>query len=569
MAKVREKTAVKIRNYKEPGVNMTSYLPDDIYLPEFVPSRFSFLALGSKLLGILRQALKNVLGKKLTKEIGIRMVIDGLLLNFAIFIACGTSGFNILKALYLTTIALPIFSLFGFYTYGRKYRSRYKILIILTAVTISYLLFFGATRDSLHSRIISWFITLIFLTGARLISIIWKTPHLSSVLKFYSRTLAYFLFLRKDAPTWNRLQEIGNREQGTNESRLGDKPIENVLVIGGAGYIGSVLVRQLLKRGYNIRILDLLLYGDESVRDLLQDKRVELIRADFRHIDSLVYSIEDMDAVIHLGAIVGDPACTISKEISLETNLLSTRMIAETCKAFRVCQKLIFASSCSVYGVSNSECDENSFLNPVSLYARTKIGSEKILLSLGGNGLTPVILRFATVYGLSYRPRFDLVVNLLTAQAQAKRKITIIDGKQWRPFISTQDVARAIIYALEAPKSLVKGEIFNVGSTEENYQIETIGQIIKEYLPDTEIIYKESGSDKRNYFVSFEKIRKRLGFKPEKDIRMSIREIISALEAKRIPDYRDPRYNNFLALKTNCEDYISKVEWCSLLTEEE
>ena len=237
--------------------------------------------------------------------------------------------------------------------------------------------------------------------------------------------------------------------------------IKNVLVIGGAGYIGSVLVRKLLKLGYKVKVLDILLYGDESIRELYLDHNFQFIQGDCRNMQDVIQSLEGMDAVIHLGEIVGDPACSLNPDFTIEVNYMATKTLAEACSYCGI-QSFIFSSSCSVYGVNDKEVDESSGLNPVSLYARCKVESERAILSINDDYFNPVILRFATVYGFSYRPRFDLVINLLTAKAVKEGRIEIHGGEQWRPFVATNDVSDAIISVLKAEAGLVKKQIFNV-----------------------------------------------------------------------------------------------------------
>jgi nucleoside-diphosphate-sugar epimerase len=262
------------------------------------------------------------------------------------------------------------------------------------------------------------------------------------------------------------------------------------------------------------------------------------------------------NAVVHLGALVGDPACALDEKLALEINLAATRMIAEVARGFGI-QRFIFASTCSVYGASDQLLDERSALNPVSLYARTKIDSERVLLALNDDRFAPIILRFATVYGLSPRPRFDLVVNLLAAQAVCEKRITIFGGNQWRPFIHVNDAAEAILKCLEAPLHVVKGQIFNVGSDDQNYQIAQLGDLIKKLIPDVEVIRQGDDTDRRNYRVSFAKIRKHLGFTPRYTVADGILEIKAAIEAGRIRDYRDARYSNYKTLSN--EDNITLI----------
>ena len=210
--------------------------------------------------------------------------------------------------------------------------------------------------------------------------------------------------------------------------------------------------------------------------------------------------------------------------------------------------RFVYASSCSVYGASSDILDERSALSPVSLYARAKIGCERALQALNGPDFHPVILRLATVYGLSFRPRFDLVINLLTSKAVCERQITVFGGDQWRPFVHVTDVGRAVVRCLEAPLANVKGCVYNVGSDEQNYTISQIGDLIHELIPEAQLVRRENDADQRDYHVSFGKIRRELGFVPEKTVEDGVREIESALRTGRIADCTDKRYSNIKAL---------------------
>jgi nucleoside-diphosphate-sugar epimerase len=327
---------------------------------------------------------------------------------------------------------------------------------------------------------------------------------------------------------------------------------KNVLLIGGAGYIGSILVRELLRKGYRVRLLDILLYGDAPIADLCNHPRFELIKGDFRYIDVVVHAMRDMDTVIHLGAIVGDPACTIDEDLTLQINLAATSVIAQVAKGYGV-ERLLFASTYSVYGASEEIVDERSALNPVSLYACTKIASEQVLLSLSDPKFSPVILRLATVYGMSYRPRFDLVVNLLTARALAEKCITIIEGNQWRSFVHVRDVADAFLLCLEAPLEKVKGQIFNVGANDHNYRLCQLGDRVKEAVPDVTIIYQDRVEDRRNCRVCFDKIQHELGFRPQRTLMDGILEIKRTIESGEVTDCRDRYYNNYRFLSEGDE----------------
>jgi nucleoside-diphosphate-sugar epimerase len=324
---------------------------------------------------------------------------------------------------------------------------------------------------------------------------------------------------------------------------LGLAKAQNVLLVGGAGYIGSALLPMLLKKGYHVRLLDLFLYGAEAIRDYLHHPRLEIMRADFRHVDKVVEATKNMDAVIHLGAIVGDPACALDEDLTIEVNLMATRTIAEVAKGSGV-SRFIFASTCSVYGACDQILDEHSELNPVSLYARSKIASERVLMSLSDSNFAPTVLRFGTIYGLSGRTRFDLVINLLTAKALVEGQITIRGGDQWRPFVHVHDAALAVFKTLEAPFSLVKNQTFNVGSNEQNYTIYQIGDVINQFIPAAQIVDQGPDADRRNYRVNFNNIRDTLGFAPVWAVEKGVVQVIEAIKSGKIKDYRDPRYSN-------------------------
>lgn len=432
----------------------------------------------------------------------------------------------------LTLVSLAIFYLSGFYTRGSLYISRYKPLVIFDAVTLSYLAFgslvflagagVGLPRSVLP---LGWLLTLASIGGIR---------------------YAYIL-VEKEV-----LRDLG----ATHKTPVPDP--RSVLVVGGAGYIGSVLVRDLLEKGWRVRVLDRLLYGEESLSDLYGREDFELIQGDFRNVEAVVRAVQGMGSIIHLGAVVGDPACALNGDFTFEVNLAATRMIAEAGKGYGI-RRFIFASSCSVYGASDELLDERSSLAPLSLYARTKIESERLLLSLASSDFAPVILRFATVCGLSYRPRFDLVVNLLAAQAALEKEITIYGGQQWRPFIHVDDVSLALICCLEAPLEVVGGEIFNVGSEEDNLRLIELGELVKRVVPEVSVSVKESDEDPRNYRVSFHKMERSLGFVTGKGVEDAVKEIVRAVQKGQLTDYRRPEYSNVRWLTENGETAITMV----------
>lgn len=319
------------------------------------------------------------------------------------------------------------------------------------------------------------------------------------------------------------------------------------LVVGGAGYIGSMVVEKLLARGRQVRLLDNLVYGARSIEPLLSNSHLELIQGDCRNIQDVVRAMSNVKDVIHLAAIVGDPACAEDDANALQINYAATRMMLEIAKGHGI-ERFLFASSCSVYGASDSLMDEQSETVPLSLYAETKLHSERVLLDAASRNFHPTILRFATVFGLGFRPRFDLVVNLLTARAIQDRLITIYNGDQWRPFIHVSDVAAAVVESLSAPLEAVSGEIFNVGDEGLNFTLSNVADKIRAHIPQTRVQYVEN-DDRRNYRVSFEKLRNCIGFAAERSIESGICEIKRAFERGEILDYRDPFYSNVSFLK--------------------
>ena len=430
----------------------------------------------------------------------------------------------------LTLISLTIFIFNGFYTYGRFYRGRYKVLIVIQAVSLAYLIF--------------GFLT--YLSQSNLVGF------LSHQLNFPRGTLIIAWVLNTGllvlARIWATVWKWVIKAESSRAKQVEGKSIRNVLVIGGAGYIGSALLPRLLDKGYHVRLMDLLLYGTDPIKEWLNHPHLEILKADFRQVEKVVEAMHGMDAVIHLGGLVGDSACALNEELTLEINLMATRMIAEVAKGSGV-GRFIFTSTCSVYGANDQMLDERSELRPVSLYARSKIASEKVLLKMADESFAPVILRLSTIYGLSGRPRFDLVVNLLAAKAVVDHEITIFGGGQWRPFLHVDDAARAIVSVLEAPIQVVRNQFFNVGSNEQNYTISQVGDIIHNFVPDAEVVNKEDSVDARNYWVNSNKINQTLGFTPEWTVQRGVEQVIDAIKTGKVGDYRDTRYSNIKFLK--------------------
>lgn len=344
-----------------------------------------------------------------------------------------------------------------------------------------------------------------------------------------------------------QLSVVGKTPIKRNPARLFSQKNEvpKVLVTGGAGYIGSALLTKLLKNGYQVRLLDQMFFGTSPIASVLKHPNLEVVRGDFRQVDKVVQSMRDVDSVVHLGAIVGDPACALDEDLTIETNLMATRNIAEIAKGSGV-GRFVFASTCSVYGANEGDelLHEGSPLNPVSLYAITKLAAENVLMSMADSRFSPTCLRFSTIYGLSGRTRFDLVVNLLTAKALLNGQITIQGGDQWRPFLHVDDAALSVLKALEAPLEKVHREIFNVGSDEQNRTIQQIGEMIQERVPAASLVNMGSGGDKRNYKAHFKKIREVLGFTPQWTIEQGIEQVAYLINSGKVSDYQASQYSN-------------------------
>lgn len=315
-----------------------------------------------------------------------------------------------------------------------------------------------------------------------------------------------------------------------------------ILVIGGAGYIGCCLVERLLGEGNRVRVLDNAVYGLDPIQHLLNHPSLDYVYGDCRNIQDVVKALHEVSSIVHLAAIVGDPACELDQRTTVEINYAATRMLIEVAKGCGV-ERLLFASSCSVYGATDELMDENSTVQPVSLYGETKVSSERALLESANGNFHPVIMRFATVFGLSNRPRFDLVVNLLCAKAKQDGRITIFNGQQWRPFIHVRDLADAIALILNAPLSAVSREIFNVGDNRLNHTLAEVADVIRSEFPHARIEHREN-SDRRNYRVDFTKIEKRIGFRCHHALEDGVREIKAAFDSNEIGDYRDIRFSN-------------------------
>jgi nucleoside-diphosphate-sugar epimerase len=321
---------------------------------------------------------------------------------------------------------------------------------------------------------------------------------------------------------------------------------ERVLITGGLGYIGATSARRLLAGGTEVRVLDSLLQGQDAMVPALGAAGVDVVVGDVRDPGALERALADVDAVVHLAAIVGDPACAADPDEAASVNVEGSRAVVAAARAAGV-PRLVFASTCSNYGrLDDPETPvrEDAPLRPVSLYAEQKVLVERELLALPPDDLRCTVLRFATIYGLAERMRFDLTVNEFSRDLFTDRDLEVFGEQFWRPYVHVADAARAIRLVLESPGELTVGEVFNVGATAENHTKKDLVALIREQVPTGRVSYVTRHEDPRDYKVDFAKVRDVLGFMPERTVRDGIREIATALSEGRFEDPWNRRHRN-------------------------
>lgn len=324
--------------------------------------------------------------------------------------------------------------------------------------------------------------------------------------------------------------------------------MKKVLVTGGAGYIGSVLVRQLLEKGYAVRTIDSLKWGGEPLFDVFLHPNFEFIHGDIRNDDDIDKALEgDIFGIVHLAAIVGDPACKKYADEANETNWDASVKLFDKAEKCGV-DRFVFASTCSNYGkMSDSEgfVTEESALNPVSLYAELKVKFEEFIMNdRKDSKMCATALRYSTVYGFSPRVRFDLTVNEFTRNATLGHIEEIWGEQFWRPYCHVDDLSLGAILVLESAEEKVRSEVFGVGATEENYQK---GQVMREVIkvvPGSSATYVAKEDDPRDYRVNFDKIKNALGFEITKTVPDGIREIYELVRSGIITDTYSQKFRN-------------------------
>ena len=339
---------------------------------------------------------------------------------------------------------------------------------------------------------------------------------------------------------------------------------EKVLVVGGAGYVGSVLVRFLLEAGYEVKIFDRLFFGDSGIRGIAD--KIELVVGDLRTIDSSV--LDNVDTVINIAGLSNDPTAEYNPKANYEMNTLATEYLAKICKQKGI-RRFVFASSCSTYHseagdeTKDNLLTEEDILNPTTYYSRSKYDAERSLLSLIDDNFCPVILRKGTICGFSPRMRYDLVVNTFVKCALQDGILNLCHGgAMWRPLIDIRDVALAYIKCIQAEDDCIKGQIFNIAYR--NYRIAELALSVRDVLSKLNInVDIELGTDNsavRSYRVSTQKAKDLLKFEPKFSIEDSVVDIVNKVKNNEFKDFDNPKYYNIRWMKLLEEtDSIIKI----------
>ena len=325
--------------------------------------------------------------------------------------------------------------------------------------------------------------------------------------------------------------------------------MKKILVTGGAGYLGCILSSKLLDKGYSVRCFDRLYFGEDPIKDLVSDPGFEIIKGNIVDLKDFPDLLDGVDAVVHLAGLANDPTAELDPELTRETNFKGSVELANKAKEKGI-DRFVFASSCSVYGQGLSDrITEGSPLNPVSIYAESKITAEKAIDKLKDKTFCPIYLRQATLFGKSRRMRFDLAINLMVVNALVKKKVFVYGGgRQWRPFLHVEDAAEAFISCLEADRDKVFGQVFNVGDSNFNFEIIDLAKFVQSNIAGTELEVVPDSPDKRSYRVCFDKITETIGWEPGIKVETGIKELSEYLSSGEIENFDMPKFYNIKTL---------------------
>jgi len=330
------------------------------------------------------------------------------------------------------------------------------------------------------------------------------------------------------------------------------KADRHILITGGAGYIGSLLTSELLRANVRVTVMDSLLFGGESLLGFLHHPNFHFAKVDATEPRAVKDGVKNdwpkPEAIVHLAAIVGFPACqAVGRQVAWRYNVEATKRVFEQASDLGA-KRFVFASTYSNYGLSKNgkPVTEESPLTPQSLYAETKIAAEEYLLAQKDAAVAPLLFRFATLYGISPRTRFDLIVNQFVLEAFARRELIIYQRGYSRSFVHVRDVVHGIMLGLDAPGEKIRGQVYNLGADDGNYTKDEIVAFVLKRMPETVVEYKDLtfGGDMRDITVSFEKIKNQLGFSTALDVDDGVREVLYALKTGLIRDPMDEHYRN-------------------------
>jgi nucleoside-diphosphate-sugar epimerase len=303
----------------------------------------------------------------------------------------------------------------------------------------------------------------------------------------------------------------------------------------------------LLADGHRVRVMDALLHGGESLLGVWCHPGFEFVRGDICDHAKVRTAISGCEAVVHLAAVVGDPACSRQPDLARAVNLQASLSLIEESRRAGV-ERFLFASTCSNYGKMKDAdlyVDEESELSPVSLYAETKVAVETALLQNGKSpGWCPTPLRFATIFGVSPRMRFDLTVNEFTMEMLTKKRLVVFGEQFWRPYLHVRDAARAIQLVLGSPAAKVASQVFNVGSTDQNFQKQQLIDLIRPHAADAVVEFVHKNEDPRDYRVSFARVKDKLGFQITRTVAQGIEEVVRLVRDDVIKNFADGKYRN-------------------------
>ena len=322
--------------------------------------------------------------------------------------------------------------------------------------------------------------------------------------------------------------------------------MKKILLIGGAGYIGTVLAKYLLDREFDVKIYDNLIYNSDTSKEFLKkNKNIQFVNGDILQIFNKKDIFDGIDIVVLLAGLVGDPITKKYPDLSIKINTDGNKLVINEAIKTGI-KKFIYISTCSNYGLipDNHEADENYKLNPISSYAKSKVEIESYLLSKETDNFSPTVLRFATAFGISPRMRFDLTINEFIFEMLHRKELLVYDPDTWRPYCHVLDFARLILDVINDKNKNTKGEIFNAGSNKNNYTKRQIVELISKHIKNCKVTYHEKGSDPRNYKVNFDKVNQYLNFVTKYDVEDNILDMINTIKNYKITD--KTKYGNYL-----------------------